>query len=168
MNKEDIAVGMVVRLIPGEGEFCDYLLRDKIGEIAFIDLDRGERCLGVKMGAGFRARETRVVDGVGWFAYDEVSVMEAGWTPKLRATHLFGRGYHHSSLLVAEWTPERLCMHAAHDGADPPNSTKRIMINAWGTVCDVDVCPEHERLDGFRMDMFPWGERWRKKLDVGA
>ncbi|MBT5808036.1 hypothetical protein HOI18_02055 [Candidatus Uhrbacteria bacterium] len=162
MSNEDIAVEMVVRLTPDVHECGEYSLRNKHGEVVEIDAERGERCICVRVGVGRFGTHTRIVDRLGWFARDEIEVLEGGWTQELRAAYLFGRKFRAINSFRIPWNSERPCMHAAHDGIDPPNSTRRIMINAWGEVCEIDVCAEHERLDGACMDQVPFGERWRR------
>jgi hypothetical protein len=163
MKKEDIAVEMVVKLVPDVHESGEYSLRNKHGEVVEIDTERGERCFCVQVGAGRFGAHTRIVDRLGWFARDEIVVLKDGWTQELRAIHLFGkrRCYTITSLVTA-WSPERLCMHSAHNGTVPPNSTKRVMVNAQGEACEIDVCAKHESLDGACLDQVPFGERWRR------
>jgi hypothetical protein len=164
MNKEDISVGMVVRLSPGFEDFLDLCLRRKYGEIKQIDLERGERCFCVEVGAGFRGIGSRMVDRLGWFAYDEIKVLEDGWTSRMRVDYLFGEsGWHSKYSMEDAWSPDGPCMHSAHDDDDPPNSTRRVLVNAHGCVQEFDVCLDHEDFDGRCLDQVPWGKRWRKE-----
>ncbi len=110
----------------------------------------------VRFGPHAYKREERI-------SAQDLKVLSA-WPLAARCDFLFGRGNPHSTYSINEPFGEKsVCMHVAHDGHEPPKATRRILLNAWGAVCEFDACEEHESHDGYCMDIIPWGEKWRKK-----
>lgn len=143
----------------------DWALRDKLGEVVEVDTSADEVRYLVQFGCDCYDRYSpRLKDRRGWFTAKEIEFESLTWAPPARASFLFGgMGWHHIRYSKDPFDDTCVCMHAAHDGQEPPPATRRALVNIWGTVCDIDVCAEHEDLDGCRMDDVPYGERWRKK-----
>ncbi len=63
---------------------------------------------------------------------------QTDFTPENRADRLFPRHWHHFAVFDDPWDPaqNRDCQHLPC-GA---KATKRVMVNVWGTVCELEMC----------------------------
>lgn len=69
--------------------------------------------------------------------------------PAVKVERMFHRHYRTLYTLTYKFSTENLCMH---DGCTK-KAVKRILYNQWGTVCEYDVCEEHNK-DGYCGDGF--------------
>jgi len=69
--------------------------------------------------------------------------------PAIKAERIYPNYYHHLYVLKYKFSPENLCMH---DGCTN-KAVRRILYNCWGSVCEYDVCEEHNK-DGYCGDGF--------------
>ena len=70
--------------------------------------------------------------------------------PEIKVERLFPNFYHHLYGIPYKFSPKNLCMN--QDCSE--KATKRILYNCHGTVCEYDVCEEHNK-DGYCGDGFP-------------
>lgn len=85
------------------------------------------------------------------FPSNELQIIDIADYLEIRATRMYGSNYfHHLCRLPYRFSFKNDCMH--HDCSK--KSTKRIIFNAWGTVCEYDVCDEHAESDGCCGDGF--------------
>lgn len=88
-------------------------------------------------------------------------IPESDSLPAMRANRKFGPNKWHTVNYYSEpFQPGTPCQH---DGCDVL-AAARIMVNIWGSVCEVDVCEEHRSFDGKLLDEFPW----KKKIAEGC
>ncbi|MFC1598532.1 hypothetical protein ACFL2U_00775 [Patescibacteria group bacterium] len=90
----------------------------------------------------------------GWIAFCEKDLQkEEDWNWENRAILLFGESsFHHVYTYKDEFVAGQPCKH--RDCEQP--TTRRIMVNIWGTVMEKDVCAQHaEQYHGKRLDEFP-------------
>ncbi len=162
MDTSSFNIGDVVEIWPCD-QFEDFALRNKKGEVVDVDPERGAQCIRVKAGGFARGSYGRIEKGHVWCEPDELEIQEDGWTQEDRATFLFGSSWHSMWNLKFPWQEGNPCMHSAHDGQDRPPAVRRVMMNIWGSVCELDMCEEHLEYDGRCADSAPYGEPWRRK-----
>lgn len=78
---------------------------------------------------------------------------DSDWTPTNKAYRLFGSSMWHILYMLKEpFDPEQDCTHENCK----EKATSRIMVNAWGVVCEHDVCNIHrDEYHGKNVDLFP-------------
>ena len=84
------------------------------------------------------------------FELDKLEKFNLDERPEIKVERLFPDFYHHLYGIPYKFSPKNLCMHK--DCSE--KATKRILYNCWGTVCEYDVCEEHNK-DGYCGDGFP-------------
>ncbi len=86
------------------------------------------------------------------FESNELQKFDIVYHLEIKATRIYGRDhFHHLYQIPYRFSPKNDCMH--HDCTK--KSTKRIIFNVWGSVCEYDVCDEHAKSnDGYCGDEF--------------
>ena len=84
------------------------------------------------------------------------------WTPLSRCDFLYGNQPHSISTLLTPFSSQEYCMHDEH-GDNPVNAVKRIMVNHYGGVYELDACDKHSEYDGWYMEGWPWNGAKQKK-----
>lgn len=79
--------------------------------------------------------------------------------PEIKVERLFPNYYHHLYGIPYKFSPKNLCMHQNCSA----NATKRILYNCWGTVCEYDVCEEHNK-DGYCGDGFSMKQDYKAEV----
>ena len=128
----DDAYGVVAKVSPGEGE-------ENIG----ITFGRDMRYM---FGSQFKK------DGIMLFSEKNLKMVE-DFPSKIKAELLFKDSYSRLYTLNKPLNKDSECGHKDC----PKKAEKRAMINVWGSVYEVDVCPQHfEEFNGHLIDDFPW------------
>lgn len=104
-----------------------------------------------------KATTALYANGIFYFQKDELLVNSAWRQPEISDKHLcnalFGQNMWHARQILTEpFIPNFFdCM--IQDCEE--KALLRIMVNAWGTVFDVDVCAKHASFHGRNCDSFP-------------
>lgn len=86
------------------------------------------------------------------FDFDDLEKVDLSLKDNItrKANRLFGKMYHSLYSLKYSFSNNNECMHKECNN----QASKRILYNCWGTVCEYDVCIQHEKLDGIAGDGF--------------
>lgn len=152
----DLQIGDIVTVIDE-----DLMLFNHQGKIVEIEDDEDEDGpIGVRF-----SRSSRSVFGIDWRNENLIRFLEKqlrkddDWTLENQAIQKFGTRMWHT-LYEAPWpfSEQNLCMSEEHMG-EIPNATKRILINYVGSIYPIDVCKDHEYLDGMCGEIWPFVDR---------
>lgn len=152
---KSFSVGNLVNIFPESDVYENFGLHNTKAEILEIDAQKDSRPIRVLVESRSMPCE-RLEKREGWFSLSEIELVPGGWTSERRAHFLYGRmGFRQLLTLKRPWEDTCRCMHVEHTEQHAPASTRRIMVNVWGSIYDMDVCKEHERLDGLCFEEYP-------------
>ena len=93
-------------------------------------------------------------DGIIRFNENELRRDEK-WDISTWADNLYGNRWHHVCTLKNPWSTNNECMHKDHE-VKSVKATRRILINCWGSVHEIDACDKHTNLHGMCGENLPF------------
>jgi hypothetical protein len=130
------------------------------GEVVEIKKDsNADEAVGIRFAKNYGGSVARspfdLKDGIVYLPAD-ILREDAELTPENRAGNVFSsRNWFRVMFLKSPIDKKKLCMHRDCEEF----REKRIMVNAWGTVLEVDVCTNHaDAYHGKCVDEFPGRE----------
>ncbi|MFQ5661840.1 MAG: hypothetical protein ACE5F2_01130 [Candidatus Paceibacteria bacterium] len=147
----DMKIGNIVTIVSEDSVFDG-----KQAEVVEIEDDGNEDGnIGVKLSSrdeyllGYCSDESEKIIR---FKEDELRV-DKDWGIEIKACNLFGKNmWHHLYVMKEEFVSGKDCIHENCK----EKTTRRILVNIWGSVYEFDTCDAHaERYHGKCVDDFP-------------
>ncbi len=149
----DIDKDSVVRILSAA-----YPFWNKYGVVDRVKGAGDDITFRVKFGLGVETRAGSPSEC--WFKRTDLEALSE-MPSEARVEYLYGKhGYHSLYQLRHPFDERSTCHHRAHDGESvAPRAVKRLLLNAWGAVCEFDACEAHTDMEKVLYEELPWSKR---------